>query len=809
MVETQRGFSRRSFLKSTGLALAGGAALAGGTVTFGALAQADGADIQEEQVFVCNCTGNCGGNCSVQVHTRNGYAVDISRQALPEEIHEQSCQRGMSHLQRIYDPLRIKYPMRRVEGSERGAGEWERLSWDDAIAYICDKWKGYQQEFGPASIAFHNASGNFRPDTYQYVNRLIAYMGATNLANDYDQNGLMGLGTAIGFGLSQVGNDWRDVPNARTIFIWGTNVSEAQGVRFRYISDAQEGGSKVVCIDPVYTVSASKADKWVPIRPGTDGLLAIGLMKIALEREATDEEFLKTRTVGPFLVKKSDGLFVRLSDLGRAEAATPEDLPVMTDGQGNFACEAEGIDPVLEGTFEVAGEQVTTAYSLLLDRLGEYDLDMIAETCDIDPDTIQSLADDFFNGPTTVLTGFGPDHYANGHTFYTSVAALLALTGNFAKPGAGIGGSNVSTLSALGPDLTAIVAPADAPGGPTVHCVYLLDLIETGKYGGEDMTIKSIYAMNSNFLGNQAQRNDWLKVIDNIDLLVVADVYMTETAQHADVVLPVPHYFELESYWPTGTDYVRINEAAIDPQFESMGDFEIINLLGCGLGMEDKFSMTREEFMTQAFENETAQTYGMSWEKLKEEKFLYGGTGGPYIHGLTVPFTTPTARVQFYVEGCRPSPDLGQTDWDAELEALPYWEPPHEAWSENELASTYPLIFTSERAKFKVHTQFTYLPVFAEIDPEPTVKVSPVDAEARGIENGDMVRVFNDRGFMVCKAVLNPGNRPGMMVVDHGWQESQFVDGHYQALSSRWAHPHFANNNAFDCLVEVEKYEEA
>lgn len=175
---------------------------------------------------------------------------------------------------------------------------------------------------------------------------------------------------------------------------------------------------------------------------------------------------------------------------------------------------------------------------------------------------------------------------------------------------------------------------------------------------------------------------------------------------------------------------------------------------------------------------------------------LFNGEGGV--------FPTPTGRAQFYQENPVPQMDFGQ-QIDVEKERLPHWEPPYEAWSENPLAKKYPLIYTSERPKWKVHTQWGRVPWILELNPEPIANIHPKDAEARKIKTGDMVKIYNDRGHVVLKAVINNGIRPGMVVLPKGWELDQFKDGHYQDLTSRVSNDACINNCYFDTLVEVEK----
>ncbi|WP_449315472.1 molybdopterin-containing oxidoreductase family protein [Rubneribacter sp.] len=798
---SQAAFTRRSFLKTTG-ATAATAMIAGttaSTLTGVASAQAE-SEGSEERVCTCVCTGNCGGSCAMQVHVRDGKAVDITPQPYPDPDLEQVCQRGLAHIQRIYDPRRLKYPMRRV--GERGSGEWERISWDEAIDEICEKWKGYQKEFGDRSIVFFPGSGNLRADASGtgYANRLINYMGACFMNNGYDNNAMFTIGAMMGNDLCFLGNDWRDLRNANNIFIWGTNITESAGVRWHWLKDAMEAGAHTVVIDPNFTTVAGKADEYVSVRPGSDGLLAIAMMQIIVDEGLVDFETLVSATCAPYLVGE-DGKYLRVVSEQSEKGASSGDILVMDSLEGAVPLN-QASSPMLEGTFEVDGVSATTAYSLLLDRIKEWDISDIVERCGISEEKIRELALRYADGPTTIMTGYGPDHYVNGITFYANICALAMVSGNIQKPGTGISGASIGSLGAVGSNVAAITTPADAKGMFTIYSPYFPELMETGLYGDQEMDVKSLYLWVHNPLGNQPERQAWLRAFEKVEFIVLADVYMTESAKYADIVLPVPHYFEVESF-QGGNTYIRVNEAAVEPPYECKSDFDIINLLGQGMGFKDEFGMSLNDFCTAAFENATAKTYGLTWERVKREKMVKAFPDGYYVHGQNG-FKTTTGKAQFYIENVKPQPDLGG-EWDQAREALPYWEPPREAWYENELFKTYPLVFTTERAKFKVHTQFTYVPELLELDPEPYVKMSSQDASDRGVSTGDVVRIHNDRGYVVCKAVVSAGTRPGVVVMDHGWQDEQFIEGHYNDLSSVASHKRFPSGCWFDGLVEIEK----
>lgn len=804
-----RGLTRRKFLQGSAAAIALGAAWLEGGFFLGRAQELE--KNMTETITYGVCRGDCLGHCPMRVHVREGHVVKTSKLSHPIPEFERICQRGLTHVQRIYAADRLQHPLRRA--GKRGEGKWEQITWEEAVEEICSKWKDYRREFGAASIAFSDCAGNSALDSRPYTKRLFNLMGATRIDNSFDNSFFSGILDTTGDSPWSVGDDERNLLKAKYIFAWGSNLTEAGHVHYAFINKARDLGAKLIVIDPNFTIAASKADLFVPIRPGTDAVLAMSMLHVAIKEKLTDEETLGRGTVAPFLVKESDGKFLRLSDLGRAEPEREADAILLRDQEGRLGTAEEITAPVLHGTFEIQGHKVTTAYDLLTERVQEWTPGRAAEICDIPAETIERLARMYAEGPTTLCGGYGPDHYANGQQFYYAVMALVLATGQIGKPGAGLNGHAMSGFLENYADIDELIEPTGCPERMTINAPLVPEALESGKYGDKPLVIKSLYVYDQNLLGNQTDRQLWLKALEKIDLFVVADVTMNDTSRYADIVLPAAHYFETDTYDMSYSGVAVYNAKAVEPLGEAKGDFEIVNLLGRGMGMEQEFSLTRDEFFRKALDNDKARAAGLSWDKLKEKGYIYvlKPETPVYMHGAGYTFPTPTKRGEFYRENVAPVADVGKP-FDKKREALPCWNPPYEAWltsaggfPRSEAAEKYPLIFTSKRPKFRVHTQYSSNPWLLELWQEPVVTIHPLDAEKRGIRTGDTVKIFNDRGYVVVKAALNPANRPGVLVIDHGWQKDDFIEGHYSDLSSHKSDVMVTNNAFLDCAVEVAK----
>lgn len=822
---TNKSFGRRAFLKGSAATLGLAALTGAGCAPKEELVEETApVEAPEEQLYQGLCRGNCGGGCRMNVHVRDGKVVKTS--VVKDEndpMEELICPRGLSHAQRIYAPERLQYPMRRVEGTDRGAGEWERLSWDEAIEYIASQWKTFIEESGTTSIGYSFGAGTYGQNYYVYQ-RLFNLIGGTKYAQEYDMVALNYGWRIFGMSMYLIGNPASDQVNSKTIFAWACNVTVGTLNRWRFVKAAMDNGAKLIVIDPTYTDAAAKADLWVPIEPGTDAALAMAMCKHIIDEGKADEEYLRKMSVAPFLVREDTGKFLRLADLGvEAEAGETEATgtnqawgsadgsaasspAVVIDADGSWGAPDEINNPVITGSFDIEGIQVTTAYQLFVDRISEWTLEKASEVTTIPSDVIAQLCELYLDGPTSMHLGFGNDHWGNGGTVSHAQMMLPIITGQMGKPGTGFQGTNGGATTGFAGENWSTVYPANMIPTMPATILALPDIVETGTWSGMPLTPRSMFFYACNPLASHCERNALVAALDKLDLVVVADTIMNDTANYADVVLPVPHWFEYETYRTCPREYIDVNEKAIEPQFECKPDVEIAALLGKAMGYADDMDIDTESFHTEFLASDTAKQYGISWEALKEQKHMYFGVKD-YLYGSeNFPFVTASGRAEFYIEDVAPGFDMTQ-QLDTRLLALPSFELPIEAYRDNPIREQYPLTIMTHRDKFKVHTAFAKCPWFTEIQPEPTVEINPDDAKERNISEGDYVRLYNDRGSVVMRAHLDASMRPGVTWTEHTWLEDQYKDGHYSELTSRATRHYHPSNHPFDTLCQIEKYD--
>lgn len=810
------GITRRGFLKTTGAAALGAGAVAmGGLAPMTKAEAADAAATEGETIVRTSCRGNCGSKCPTNVVVRDGKVVRVVAAELPgdDAPRRRFCVKGYTQPQRVYDPDRLKYPMKRT--GERGEGQWERISWDEAIDTIVGKMGAAVQEAGGTSIAFWSSYGSYgvlngQMAGYMSVGygRMITALGATVLgagadyAQIYEQSTLLGIS----------GNDTADIANAKTIMAWGGNPAEAYIHDWHYVCDARENGAKLITIDPQFTASAAHSDIYVPIRPATDGALMLGMANYIIDNELMDTDFMKAKTVSPFLIKE-DGTYFRMSDMGVEPTEGPVSPTtgkptvinpnvVWDNATGALVAAASATDPALEGVFDYQGQTLTTVFQKTKDSTKEYTVEKASEICDIPVETIENLARIYATeGPVAVLTFQGLGHHVNSHHNYKNLAYIAALTGNAGKPGA---------MMTRGSGMYPFNAKAYFMGmGPGVNTtgMYLPKLMEEKKWGQKDVDIRVLWMANGNVLSCESGRQELIEAVKKVDFVVCADVNMTDSAQWADIVLPIPHAYETEDFDPVcPTPYPTYYHKAIDPLYECKTDLEILQLIAEKMGMSKIYGdgASTEELMRAAMDSAANLKFGGGYDAFQD-----GKVGRNYTHtpaSLVDTFKgTASQRLEYYIEKPAPRNNFGQEVHD--YERLPYYEHANESYWENPLREKYPLMGCSQHNKYHVHSQCAYTPVLREIEPEPTLKVNASDAAERGISQGDYVRVFNDRGYAVLKAVVTEGIKPGVVSIPHGFQADQFVEGHTQDLTNVVMNDFCSNSSFYDFLCEVEKYE--
>lgn len=808
------GLSRRTFLKASAVTAVATGAIAANPFGSGMKALATGEEVQtgssEEKLISSACRSNCFQSCRLYAHVRDGKLVKTTPAPWPDSEYTGNCLKGLSLVQRTYSPTRIKYPMRRV--GERGEDKWERISWDEAITEVAEKFMSIQEKYGPKSLAFDIGSGNYGlvHGCLGIFNRLINSIGCTKLNVCYDQATGYGADRVVGGSVWLWGNEPRTMVDAKTLIVWGSNPVYSQPQNWRIAKDAQKGGTKIITIDPIFSATANESDEYIPIVPGSDLMLVLAMIREIINLDLIDIDFMKRRTTAPFLVRKDNGQILRKRDFNPELPEEEDDYYLWDTTTNSPAFLKEGPqDVAIEGTFTIQGVEVDTTFTLLKNHVQEYTLEKASEYTKIPVEKIQELIKIYVDGPTMIYTNYGIDHYQNGHLWSQAAFIMASLTGNIGEKGTGFVGLFVQNipLNYIG----MYVTNGKMADGNSIPQTEFYKAVREQAIEGKPYPLKAMYTTSSNSMSNWAQQNNWFTdVLPNLEFIVVAENEMTDTARHADIVLPASFWFEVNDLRTAyNNPYIYMQEKAIEPLYESKPDADIIALIAHKMGLGQFFpeDMDDTAWIKVLLDSEQLRQMGITYERLMEEKVVRGtGTAEkPFIRGEGF-FYTPTGRAQLYCENPQPRVNYGQDlTGIIEKERLPYFKPPGEAWPENPLYAKYPLVFIQEHARYRTHTQWFNVPMLKELDPEPLAKISRKDAEARGIKSGDIVEVFNDRGRVVIKAEVNDAIAPGVLSIPKGWQREQFIEGCFQELTNATSDPMAVNFAYFDSLVDVKK----
>lgn len=812
--------TRRSFLATTGLA-AGALAASGmaGCSSVDTSGEPAATETVEEKTFINTCRGNCGGSCVLNGRVREGKIVSVEPQQFPKEYEgvSQGCVKGVASPLRLYGTHRLLHPMKRV--GERGSGEWEQISWDEAISLIAEKFQAAFDEAGPESVFVWTGAGNsasyLNGSPFNIANwaasvascgvgisRFAQKTGISMLGNGGDQAGMYMLFYMLGTPKHPV----EDFQNAKTVICWGSNPADASLNRngWYWLCKAREGGAKLITIDPLYSATAAHSDEWVPIRVGTDAALMGAIINYLIENDLADTEYLKAKSVAPLLVKE-DGTYVRLSDLGKAESGTDSDVPVVWDeGKNDFVAHTDAVNPALTGVREYDGAVFSTAYDLSMESIRSVTVDFAAEECGISPETIIKLAYACVeNKPTFLCIDWGIEHTYNSFRLYYFAALLASVIGNVGLPGGGYSAPNASASSIL------TTPPTQNPAGlafddPKQNIVFTGDwlpgVLESGKWAGKELPVKCLYIQAHNPLDNGNDPLGMVKAWEKIDFIVTAEQFMTTTAHYCDLVLPVAMSWEHEDF--NGS---FLCQKAIEPAGEALSDFEIWRKIAEAMGYADLYDKTGEEYLREYLDTSENLEAGLGYDVWHERGAIFGD----YAYGENaIPETNALGRTQFYIETFMDRDDQGR-DVPSE-DRLPYYAKAAEAYHDNPAREKYPLFGFSNHEVYhgqSMHAHNAWLDEFRTCDGEPFCRIHPSAAEERGIETGDLVRCYNDHGSVVLKAVVTPGVQEESVWFPHGFFWDEFVEGFAQSLTGLYPDPQTCNANFNDFICQVEKYE--
>ncbi len=669
------------------------------------------------RVVAGNC-GICPSGCSVKI-TLQGER--ISRVVPdPGRPNGMCCRRVSKAAEILYSPDRLLYPLAR-EG-RRGEDRFRRVGWDEALDIIASRMIEIKARFGPESLCLYTGRGTFERSLWEMLApagvretcawSLLFPFGSPNTAgagsNCYVSQAVMAPATTFGIWWADT---YADLESSNLIVVWGTNPANASPPALMdRILKARRRGARVVVIDHRRTETAVRSRaQWIPVRPGTDGALALAMINVVVQEGLCDQRFAR---------------------------------------------------------------EWTTGFEELRAYVRQFSPQKASHITGVQPDVIRAAARDIACAHGAAFLGYSGLEYTNSAVQnIRAILILWALTGNIDVPGGNVfampdAGFTVSARHRLDPP------PGPAPVGASTYPLYhhfrreaqAMELpaaiLESRPY-----PVRGMLVFGASILTGYPNPDLWRRSFSALDFLLVVDRYPTEDSRYADIILPAATSFEYDSYL-ISDNTVRLRRKVVEPQGESRSDWDIVSGLASRLGYGHLFPGSVRQMLQWAFEGTGIDLNALDASPdgiplpaqpvayRKWEKGLLRQDGKPG-------FPTPSGKLEIASSVLR---SFG-------YEPLPVFTPPVEGPAENpELAARYPLVFNSgARSKSFLLSQHRNNPGLAAQRPHPLVWINTRDASARGIQNGSPVDVVSPRGRVRFQAFVTDDIMEGSVEADaHG-----------------------------------------
>lgn len=684
------------------------------------------------------CPHDCPDTCAMLVTVADDVATAVRGDPDHPNTAGALCTKVARYLERTYHTDRLLYPMRRT--GKKGEGKFERISWQEAVDTISAKLRTLAQSDSRAILPYSYAGTMGVVQGESMAMRFFNRLGASKLDRTICSSaGSVGIKYTLG---AKMGMDTEQYEHSKLVLIWGGNPIASNLHFWMRAQEAKRRGAVLIAIDPYRSLTAEKCDHHIPVLPGTDAALALGMMHILIRDDLLDHDYIDRYTLG---------------------------------------------------------------YPLLKERVAEWTPEKTAQICGIDTEQVEMLARVYGETagrgePVAIRVNYGVQRAHGGGMAVRNIACLPALVGAWRHPAGGILLSSGDTYpknerQLQRPDL--MPTCSDRPTRTINMSTIGDDLLRPGSEAFGP-AIQALIVYNANPVAVAPESAKVAQGFAREDLFtVVLEHFQTDTVDYADIVLPATTQLEhTDIHASYGHLYIVANNPAIAPLGEAKPNSDIFRLLASAMGFDDPcFNDSDDDLAAQAFDSTHPHAMHFDWSRLKQDGWMrLSVADAPFARGG---FPTPSGKCEFYSE---------QMKKDG-LDPLPAYIAPYESRaSAPELAMKYPLAMISPPQRNFLNTTFVNVKSLRDTEGEPYLEIHPADAEQRGIADGDMVRVFNDRGSMVAKTHVTENAREGLVVALSIWWKKLASDGKNaneltnQRLTDMGRAPTF-----YDVLVQVEK----
>lgn len=658
-----------------------------------------GAGISMSKSLVSTICPYCAAGCGLYVAVEKGKATGI--EYMPEHPANEGslCSKGNAALEVVYNDDRLLYPMK------RDGYEWTRIPWDEALKLVSKAFGRAIKNGGPDCLAFLSSSKCTNEENYliQKLGRMLGSRNVDNCARLCHAPSIVGLNRSLG--AAGMTNPIPDLANSRCIFIIGSNLAENHAILSRWIHRAKDSGARVIVADPRLTHTSWLADIFLQLLPGTDVALLNGMMNVIIDEGLIDSEFISKSTKG------FDELAVAIRDYPPVVASRITGVP---------------------------------AKDII------YAARMYAKS-----------------PASTILYSMGITQHTSGTDNVQSIANLALICGQMGRPGAGVlplrghnnvqGACDMGALAEFYPGYRKSDDPETAkyfeaawkttslPVGRGLAATEMIDAACTG-------AIKAMYIVGEDPANSDPWSARTKDCLENLEFLVVQDIFMTATAQLADVVLPAASWAEKEGTYTSTERRVQWSSRALDPPGEAKSDLEIICLVAESMWLHfdypDAASVLAEiNRMVPSYSGITIERLGIGgliWPCPNKDH-----PGTPILHSSG--FRLPDGRALIAPVQYKPAAEGSSLE--------------------------YPLILTTGRVAvhFNAGSMTRRSPSLMERAPKLFAEINPLDADPLKIEDGDSIEVASERGRTTAIAKVTDSVKPGVVFMPFHYPGTNFL----------------------------------
>ena len=693
------------------------------------------------------CPHDCPDTCSTLV-TRNdktGKAVRIQGDPTHPVTKGYLCNKVNHYLELVYNDNRVLYPHKRV-GPKGSGAKFERISWDEALDTVTDNFKQTISEYGAEAVQPYSYSGTLGMLGYWSMDqRFWNKMNAARLEQSICIYAAMWAGLYT-YGIANGPSIHEASEEADLIILWGTNLVSTGVHAIPFVQKARARGAKLIVIDPRVTRTTMMADWHIQPRPGTDSALALGMMKIIIDKKLHDIDFMKEQT----------------------------------NGWGQF----------------------------IEKKMPDYPVEKVAEITGLRAEDITKFALEYASTKKSYIrANYGLNRHQNAGQMCRCILTLPCVTGAWREK---CGGVAFGTLEEMW--LKFPLGKLQRPDLGNRSESRIVNMVQIGRALADDIganeekldpPIKSLFVYNSDPANCAPNSNNVRKGLMRDDLFIaVHETFWTDTCDYADIVLPADTQLErMDLHAAYGHYYFNMNKPVIEPLGESVRNTELFRKLAQKMGYveasDNAFTQADEEMIREIIDSEENPLMeGITYEQLEKNGWARGSVESKRRDYLKNGWPTPSGKIDIYCEALK---EQGQ-------DPLPTHNPEIEGQEDHKRRRKYPLQVLSSATHYFIGDSFQSVPRLQAMMSRPTVELGVEDAKLRDIKDGDLVRLYNDRGETYCHAVIIDGLLPGVCSTQKQFKGSRTLGGvNINALNTEMLTDFGMSPTFYSVLVEAEK----